>query len=285
MTTAVAYYRVSTEFQRETGYSLAGQRGMVRHHVQESGMTLIGEYQEAESAYRAAMITLEKRPALRAALADCRRRKATLVIAALDRLARNVVFIATLVETRIPFVALDIPGATRFMIHIYAAMAEEESRQKGRLVSAALSLARKRGRVIWQDRLAIEARCRAEALRPIIDEIRASCIYGPLPTARELARRGVTDPSGEPWSRWRVDRLLRYLGYPERARIRSTEIQTKSRASLILPLVARARAQGCTMSSIAAELNARGSRTCRGLPWTENRLANFRAYQARCRNP
>jgi DNA invertase Pin-like site-specific DNA recombinase len=142
---AIGYYRVSTEFQRETGYSLDAQQSMVRRYVRERGMSLVGEYQEAESGYRSGRVALEKRPALEAALSQCRRQKATLVIAALDRLARNVLFIATLVETKIPFVALDIPDATPFMIQIYAAMAEEESRQKGRLVSQAIALARLRG--------------------------------------------------------------------------------------------------------------------------------------------
>src|SRR5690348_13893499 len=130
MKSAVAYYRVSTELQERAGYSLAAQRSMVRQYVAASGAPLIAEFEEAESAYRSSRDTLDRRPALHDALDLCRRRKATLVIAALDRLARNVVLVATLIETKIPFVALDLPGATPFIIHIYAAMAEEESRQK-----------------------------------------------------------------------------------------------------------------------------------------------------------
>jgi DNA invertase Pin-like site-specific DNA recombinase len=89
-TGAVAYYRVSTEFQRGAGYSLEAQRALVRWYVQDTDLTLIGECEEAESGYRAAKVTLDKRPALRTELALCRRRKASLVIAALaHRLYRD----------------------------------------------------------------------------------------------------------------------------------------------------------------------------------------------------
>src|SRR5882724_5813011 len=106
---AVAYYRVSTSEQATLGYSLDAQRSLVRSYVEAQHLHLVAEHTEAESGFGPA--TLERRPALKQALQDCRRHKARLVIATLDRLARNVVFIATLVETRINFVALDIPDA------------------------------------------------------------------------------------------------------------------------------------------------------------------------------
>jgi DNA invertase Pin-like site-specific DNA recombinase len=147
----------------------------------------LAELEGAESAYRTARVTLERRPVLRAALELCRRHKATLVIAALDRLARNVVLMATLVETKNPFVALDIPGATPFMIHIYAAMAEEESRQKGRPVSAALALAKERGSGTKRPsvRQAAAARARAEVHRKLVEEIRGAGLHGALPIAKD----------------------------------------------------------------------------------------------------
>lgn len=79
-------------------------------------MELVSEFKEAESAYRSGKPTWRWRARLKQALRECKRHKAMLVIAALDRLARNVVFIATLIETRVNFTALDMPDATPFMI-------------------------------------------------------------------------------------------------------------------------------------------------------------------------
>jgi DNA invertase Pin-like site-specific DNA recombinase len=285
MTRAVGYYRVSTEFQRETGYSLDGQQAMVRRYISERGMTLVGEFQEAESAYRSGKVTLETRPALEAALRVCKRQKATLVIAALDRLARNVVFVATLVETRVPFVALDIPDATPFMIHIYAAVAEEESRQKGRLVSATLALARARGVPTSQAKRAAAARKHAEANRALVAEIREKGIRGALPIMKELNRRGVPCPSGRRWLRGRVARMLRYLGCYERAGAPCNKIEAETRARELFPLIARRRRGGRTMTEIAAELNKEGRRTGRGQLWTGPRLWNFVKSRSRRDHP
>jgi DNA invertase Pin-like site-specific DNA recombinase len=95
---AIGYYRVSTDPQAATGFSLEGQRNAVHRYISDERMDLVAEYTEAETAFRSSKITLEKRPHLREALRHCQRCKATLVIAALDRLARNVVFIATLLR-------------------------------------------------------------------------------------------------------------------------------------------------------------------------------------------
>jgi len=211
---AVAYYRVSTQLQAREGFSLDGQRTAVHRYIAAEGLELLAEYSEAESGYRSSEITLEKRPGLQNALRDCKRHKAQLVIAALDRLARNVVFIASLVETRIPFVALDIPNATPFMIHIYAAVAEEESRQRSQIIRAAQLIARARGKR-WDQRgrqLAADARARSEALRPAIDEIRAAGIYDVYPTTRELQRRNVPHFRGTRWYGSLVKHVLEHLG-------------------------------------------------------------------------
>ncbi len=215
---AVAYYRVSTELQAREGFSLAGQRAAVHRYNTDERLELLAEYQEAESGYQPSKVTLERRLGLQNALRDCKRHKARLVIAALDRLARNVVFIASLVETRIPFVALDIPNATPFMIHIYAAVAEEESRQRAQIIRAAQRIAMARGKR-WDQRcrqLAIDARARSEMLRPVIDEIRAAGIRGVYPTTRELQRRNVPHFRGTRWYNSLVRKILEHLGYYEK---------------------------------------------------------------------
>lgn len=286
MNRAIAYYRVSTQFQADTGFSLAGQRTMVRGYVEERGLDLIAEHEEAESGYR--LTKFENRPVLQAALKECRRLKATLVIAALDRLARNVVFIASLIETKIAFVALDIPDATPFTIHIYAAIAEEESRQKGVLIRASRAMAKARGLPVNQGSEMGRRRAQERALahRAILDEIRAQGIVSPYGIAREMTRRRVPCGNYPGWSTNRVERMLIFLGYFKRPATRweyHDVVAAEARAVKLRPVIAAGRARGEPMSKIAIELNKLGSRTARGLPWTDRRPWNFVLAQERRR--
>src|SRR5690348_9925056 len=134
MTVFIAYYRVSTDRQGRSGLGLDAQRATVRQYI-GSGQ-LAGEYTEVESGSGH-----DNRPQLRAALEECRRRRAVLLIASLDRLARNVHFISGLMESAVPFVAADMPTASAFEIHIRAAMAEEERRKISRRTKDALAAA------------------------------------------------------------------------------------------------------------------------------------------------
>lgn len=139
----VAYYRVSTDEQGRSGLGLEAQRRAVRAYLDGGQSDLLAEFTEVETGKgRNALAT---RPQLAAALALCRKRKATLVIAKLDRLARNVAFVSGLMESRVPFVAADLPSADRFMLHVYAAVAEEEARTIGERTKAALAAAKARG--------------------------------------------------------------------------------------------------------------------------------------------
>lgn len=135
----VAYYRVSTKGQGISGLGLEAQEAAVLRHI--DGGDLVGEYKDVESGTRKG----NERPELRKALAHAKREKATLVIAVLDRLARNVHFISGLMESGVPFVAADRPNASPFELHIYAAMAEEEARKISTRTKAALAAARERG--------------------------------------------------------------------------------------------------------------------------------------------
>ena len=107
------------------------------------------------------------------ALARCKKDKATLVIARLDRLARNVHFISGLMETKVKFVACDMPEATPFMLHIYAAVAQEEARAISARTKAALAAAKQRGVRLGATgaeralRYKAEATARAVELAPI----------------------------------------------------------------------------------------------------------------------
>src|ERR1044072_5868190 len=120
----VAYYRVSTAKQGASGLGLEAQTEAVTHFVAGRGGEIVAAFTETESGKKAS-----NRPELIAALALCRKRRATLVIAKLDRLARNVHFISGLLESNVLFVAADQPTKDRFMLHLQAAFAEEEGRR------------------------------------------------------------------------------------------------------------------------------------------------------------
>ncbi|HEY9038603.1 MAG TPA: recombinase family protein [Roseovarius sp.] len=134
-----AYYRVSTLRQGESGLGLEAQRAAAKVFIESSSAVLLGEYIEVESGRRS------DRPELSDALNACRKSGATLLIAKLDRLARNVHFISGLLESDVRFIAVDMPNADRFMLHVYAAMAEEEARRISERTKAALHAAKARG--------------------------------------------------------------------------------------------------------------------------------------------
>uniref|UniRef100_UPI0013DE94B3 recombinase family protein n=1 Tax=Altericroceibacterium xinjiangense TaxID=762261 RepID=UPI0013DE94B3 len=112
----IAYYRVSTDRQGRSGLGLEAQREAVTCYLNGGNWQLLDEFVEIESGKRD-----DNRPELAAALAACRKHKATLVIAKLDRLARNVAFIANLMDSKVEFLAVDLPTANRLTLHIMAA--------------------------------------------------------------------------------------------------------------------------------------------------------------------
>ena len=143
----VAYYRVSTDRQGASGLGLDAQRATVARHLNGQGQ-FIAEYTEIESGRRHT-----NRPQLLAALEECRKRRAVLLIARLDRLARNVAFIANLMESGADFVAVDMPQATRLTIHILAAVAEHEREMISKRTKAALAEAKRRGTRLGNPRI------------------------------------------------------------------------------------------------------------------------------------
>lgn len=138
-TTYVAYYRVSTDKQGASGLGLDAQRAAVLDHINGNGDKLIAEYTEVESGKR------NDRPQLAEALKLCRKEKAKLVIAKLDRLARNVAFISNLMESGVDFVAVDMPDANRLTVHILAAVAEHERDMISQRTKDALAEAKAKG--------------------------------------------------------------------------------------------------------------------------------------------
>jgi DNA invertase Pin-like site-specific DNA recombinase len=138
-TAIVGYLRVSTKGQGESGLGIEAQRAAVEAYARQNGVGFIHWYIEVESG------KLADRPELAKALAHARRSKATLVVAKLDRLARNVAFLSALMDSKVPFVACDNPHANRLTLHILAAGAEAEAVAISQRTKAALAAYKARG--------------------------------------------------------------------------------------------------------------------------------------------
>ena len=124
----IAYYRVSTQKQGRSGLGLDAQRNAVANFAKAEGLKIIGEYTEVESGKGAD--ALDRRPQLKAALKAAGKAEASIVVAKLDRLSRNVHFISGLMGQRVPFIVaeLGVQAPSIFLLHIFAALAQEERR-------------------------------------------------------------------------------------------------------------------------------------------------------------
>lgn len=197
----IAYYRVSTDRQGKSGLGLEAQQQAVADHLERTGGAIVEAFTEIESGKR------RQRPQLAAALKACRRQKATLIIAKLDRLARNVHFISGLMESGVDFIATDNPHANRLMIHMLAAFAEHEREQISQRTKEALAAAKRRGVELGRNGrevLARENRQRADSfaaeLAATISEIKAAGHRTIRAIAAELNQRAV--PTARPGARW-----------------------------------------------------------------------------------
>lgn len=146
----IAYYRVSTQKQGASGLGLEAQQAAVTQYLNGGAWELVGQFVETETGKGAD--ALAKRPQLRAALEACRKSGAKLLIAKLDRLARNVHFITGLMEAAkgsgkraVKFVACDMPDANDLTIHLMAAFAEHEAKRISERTREALAMAKMRG--------------------------------------------------------------------------------------------------------------------------------------------
>lgn len=214
----ISYCRVSTIQQGRSGLGLEAQKAAVASYLQGRG-ALLAEFVEVETGKGAN--ALAKRPELRAALLACKKQGATLVIAKLDRLARNVHFVSGLLETGCDFVAADMPHASKVMIQMFSVMAEWERDQISSRTKVALAAAKARGvrlgitgpanlksnlaeRVVAADAFALKlsglvAGFRAQGLtqRAMVDQLNTS---------------GISAPRGGHWNLSQTQRLLGRLG-------------------------------------------------------------------------
>jgi DNA invertase Pin-like site-specific DNA recombinase len=210
----IAYFRVSTAEQGRSGLGLEAQREAVETFAARTGAEIVGEFVEVESGKRH-----ENRPQLVKAMTACRKQGATLLIAKLDRLARNVAFVAGLMESGVPFKASDMPDADPFRLHIEAAIAEEERRKISQRTKAALAAAKARGvklgtagnaETARRASLANQQRARrhADNVKPIVEQIRAAGVTSLRGIAEALNARGVATARGGEWHAMTVRRAL-----------------------------------------------------------------------------
>jgi len=215
----IAYYRVSTKRQSRSGLGLEAQKNAVADYLNGGRWTLLDEVTEIESGKRS------DRPALAKALALCRLHGAKLVVAKMDRLSRNVHFLSGLMESKVEFVAADMPQANNLTVHILAAVAQAEAEAISARTKAALAAAKRRGVKLGGDRgniaglyrkgarasavaRALEMRARATDLMPVIDEISAKGATSLREIAAGLNRRGIPAARGGEWSAVQVSRIL-----------------------------------------------------------------------------
>ena len=215
----VSYLRVSTDRQGRSGLGLEAQREAIRRFADAEGLLRQAEFVEVETG--AGADALDKRPELKAALDEARRSGCPIVVAKLDRLSRDVAFIAGLMTQRVPFVVAELGSeADPFMLHIYAAMAERERRLISDRTKAALAAAKSRGVKLGGYRGAkvpessagvAGKRAKADAfasdVAPIARVLQASGM-GLRGIAAELTSRGVRTARGGNWTAQAVKNLL-----------------------------------------------------------------------------
>jgi DNA invertase Pin-like site-specific DNA recombinase len=219
----ISYLRVSTDKQGRSGLGLEAQREAVARYLNGGRWTLVAEYVEVESGKR------NSRPQLQAAIRHAKAVKGKLVIARLDRLARNLHFVSSLQEQGVDFVAADMPDANRLTIHIIAAVAEAVGRTISENTKNALAAAKARGVRLGNPngartlrgkqtgnaeavaRIKEKAAQRAIDLQGIIEGIRRSGVTSIRGIAEELNRQGVAAPRGDTWHPTAVARLVNRL--------------------------------------------------------------------------
>jgi DNA invertase Pin-like site-specific DNA recombinase len=218
----ISYLRVSTARQGASGLGLEAQREAVSSYLNGGKWRLVQEVVEVESGKR------NDRPAVAEALRLCRLHKARLVIAKLDRLARNVHFISSLMESGVDFIACDFPEANRLTVHILAAVAEHEAAMISARTKAALQAAQARGVTLGGLRGSVErmasmaakgtrvsaivrqqlAAKRRDDLLPVIEELRTEGAVSLRAIADGLNRAGLSTARGGRWTGTQVMRVI-----------------------------------------------------------------------------
>lgn len=218
---AVAYYRVSTAAQGRSGLGLEAQKEAVESLCTSRGWEITAPpFTEVESGKRA------DRPELLKALHRAKVTGATLVVAKLDRLSRNVAFLAALQDSGAKFIAADMPEANELTVHIMAAMAQHERKAISRRTTEALQAAKARGQRLGNpngadalrraakgnaaslEAIKAGAASRAQEMRPVIEDMQAQGITSLERLAKALNEGGFVTARGGKWYASSVKNLL-----------------------------------------------------------------------------
>jgi DNA invertase Pin-like site-specific DNA recombinase len=204
----IAYYRVSTDKQDKSGHGLGAQRAAVEAFAKAHNLPVISEYTEVETGKK------NDRPQLNAALKACKKQKARLVIAKLDRLSRKLSFITMLIDSNIDFICCDNPHATKLTLHILGAMGEHERDMVSKRTKEALAAAKQRGVVLGNPNVGKMVTDAAAARDVVLEPFLREMWEMPLRTiAEELTNRNIPTPrGGDKWSPMTVSRVLKRLG-------------------------------------------------------------------------
>ena len=213
MKPAIAYIRVSTARQGRSGLGLEAQQEAIARFAEAEGFEIVAEHVEVETGKGADV--LDRRPVLKTALDEARQIKAPVIVAKLDRLSRDVAFIAGLMAQKVPFIVADLEADTDpFLLHLYAALAEKERALISQRTKAALAAAKKRGVVLGKhgrevlaprnrrqaDRFAMDV---ADVLKPKIEAGKSLRTI-----TAELNVEGVPTARGGQWHLTSVKRLV-----------------------------------------------------------------------------
>jgi DNA invertase Pin-like site-specific DNA recombinase len=216
---AVAYLRVSTQRQQRSGLGLEAQRSAIARFSELEKIEIIGEFVEAETGKGAD--ALDRRPQLALALAAAKTARCCVLVSKLDRLSRDVAFVAGLMAQKVPFIVAELGrDADPFMLHLYAALAEKERHLISERTRAALGAKRAAGAKLGNPRNLTEAAKRGRAaqvgiadrfvgeLLPLISALQASGVKTLDALARSLNQRGIHSPRGGQWHASAVSNFL-----------------------------------------------------------------------------
>ena len=216
---AVGYVRVSTQGQGRSGLGAAAQREAIHCFSNVEGFEIAQWFEEVETGKGAD--ALERRPVLSDALTRARKLKAPVIVSKLDRLSRDVAFIAGLMAHRVPFIVTELGAdADPFMLHIYAALAEKERALISARTRAALQAKKAAGAQLGnRTNLADARKLGAEAnvkaadafahnVLPILHSLQASAALTLREMADALNARGVRTARGGGWSAMQIKRVL-----------------------------------------------------------------------------